>query len=79
MARHRFGPVESLSDAIGARRLLWVLCKGCGHAERFDPRHLMALKGPLTLRELQLRLRCRKCRKRHAAIVLDELGWPQRD
>jgi len=43
MVRQRFGPVETLSDAIAARRLLWFLCKGCGHAERFDPRHLMAL------------------------------------
>lgn len=79
MPRRRFGPVESLSDAIGSRRLLWALCKGCGHAERFDPRHLMALKGPLSLRDLQAKLRCRRCGRQRAAIVLDEEGWPQRD
>jgi len=79
MVRHRIGPIESLSDAIGARRLLWALCKSCGHAERFDPRNLIALKGALSLRELQGRLRCRRCGRRRAAIVVNDEGWPARD
>ena len=79
MVRHRFGAIEDLSDAIAARRLLWVLCKCCGHAERLDPRHLMALKGPLSLRDLQGKLRCRRCGKQRAAIVVNDEGWPGRD
>jgi hypothetical protein len=77
--RQRFGPVETLSDAIAARRLLWILCKGCGHAERYDPRNLMALRGPMSLKSLQMRLRCRRCGKRRAAIVLNDEAWPGRD
>jgi hypothetical protein len=79
MMRHRFGPVETLSDAIAARRLLWVLCKSCGHAERFDPRHVMALKGPMSLRDMQTKLRCRRCGRQRAAIVINDEGWPARD
>lgn len=79
MVRQRFGSIENLSDAIAARRLLWVLCKSCGHAERLDPRHLMALKGPLSLRDLQGKLRCRRCSRQRAAIVVNDEGWPGRD
>jgi hypothetical protein len=79
MVRARFGPVETLSDAIAARRLLWILCKGCGHSGRYDPRHLVAMQGAMSLRSLQLRLRCRRCGKRRAAIVLNDEGWPERD
>ncbi len=79
MVRQRFGPVETLSDAIAARRLLWILCKGCGHSERYDPRHLMAMKGAMSLKSLQTRLRCRRCGKQRAAIVLNDEGWPGRD
>ena len=78
MVRHHVGPVETLAEAIAARRLLWVLCKACGHAVRLDPRHVATLVGELSLRQLQPRLGCRRCRKRRAAIVLDDEGWAGR-
>jgi len=78
MVRKRLGPIETLGHAVEAGRLLWVLCRGCGHAQRFDPRNLMALKGELTLRQLQNQLRCRRCQKQRAAVVLDDEGWPGR-
>ncbi len=79
MGRLRMGPIETLADAVGARRLLWVLCKACGRARRFDPRNLIALKGELALRDLQEKLRCRRCGKREAAVVVSDGGWPRRD
>ena len=71
--------IERLSAAISERRFLWVLCKRCGRSTRLDPRHLMTLGGDMTLRELQERLRCRRCRAQKAAIVVNDSGWPARD
>ena len=33
----------------------------------------------MSLKALQMRLRCRRCGKRRAAIVLNDEGWPSRD
>lgn len=79
MVRHRIGALETLGHAVEAQRLLWVLCRRCGHTQRFDPRHLMALKGDLTLKELQRQLRCQRCRRQRAAVITSDEGWPRRD
>ncbi len=81
MGRERNGPIERIADAVRGRRFLWVLCKGCGHSARLDPRHLMALAGDLTVRQLQARVRCRRCGKRgRGAVVPDDAwSWPSRD
>ena len=71
--------IERLSDAIHERRMLWVLCKACGHTVRLDPRNLVALKGDAALRDIQRCCLCRRCGKRRAAIVVnDREGWPAR-
>jgi hypothetical protein len=77
--RHWIGPIESLSDACRAHRLLWAFCLNCGHGERFDPRNLMALAGELSLRTLQARLRCRRCNHRRAHVVPNDQPWIGRD
>jgi hypothetical protein len=79
MARHRIGPIETLGHAAEAGRLLWVLCKSCGHAHCLDPRHLIARRGDLPIAKLQARLRCQRCRKRRAVVVVNDEGWPRRD
>jgi len=79
MVRPRIGPIERLVDAVSERRSLWVLCKGCGHAARLDPRHLIALAGDATLRAVQGKFRCRRCRKKQAALVVGDEAWPGRD
>ena len=79
MVRHAI-IVQRLSHAVGEGRFLWALCKNCGHAVKLDPRNLIALQGDLTLRELQKSCRCRRCKRRQAAIVInDAAGWPARD
>jgi hypothetical protein len=75
----RPGLIETLSDAIQAHRQLWVLCRACGHAVRLDPRNLMALRGPSTIRELQRQLKCQRCRRQRAAVIADDEEWPGRD
>jgi hypothetical protein len=75
----RPGPIETLSDAIQARRRLWVLCRACGHAVRLDPRNLMALRGPSMLRALQRQLTCQRCRRQRAAVIADDEEWIGRD
>lgn len=77
--RMHLGPIERLSDACAARRMIWVLCVSCGHAVRMDPRKLIAVQGDLSLRELQEKLRCDRCKIRaKPAIVPSEYGWPAR-
>jgi hypothetical protein len=79
MMRHRIGPIETLGHAVEAGRLLWVLCRGCGHAHKLDPRHLIARSGDLSIARLQSRLRCNRCRKQRATVVVNDEGWPRRD
>ena len=67
----RFGPIENL--------YVWVLCQGCGHAQRLDPRNLIVLRGAITLHELKRQLRCRRCGKSRAAIVVDDEEQPSRN
>lgn len=73
------GPIERLSDACAAHLMLWVLCVGCGHAVRLDPRKLMSFNGDVTLRELREKLRCDRCKtSAPAAIVPSQHGWRTR-
>ena len=58
--------------------MLWALCKGCGHAQKLDPRNLTLLLGEATLRDLQGRLACRRCGRRRAAILPDDQEWPHK-
>jgi hypothetical protein len=76
--RQYVGAIETLRHACMARRMLWVLCKGCGHAQKLDPRHLALLLGEFTLRDLQSRLACRRCGRRRAAILPDDQEWPHK-
>jgi hypothetical protein len=78
MVRHRLA-IEKLSDAVAERRMLWALCKACGRSTRLDPRSLITLHGNAALRSLQDKLRCRRCQKCSAAIVVSDSGWPGRD
>ena len=76
--REHVGPIETLRHACMAHRMLWVLCKACGHAQKRDPRNLTLLRGELSLHALQERLKCRRCGKRRAAILPDDQEWPHR-
>jgi hypothetical protein len=43
-----------------------------------DPRRIMLLAGELTLRDLQQRLRCARCREKRGRIVPHDEEWPGR-
>ena len=79
MRPYRGGPIETLSDAYRARRKLWLLCRQCGHATKVDPRHFIVLLGQATLRDVQRKLKCRRCRQHRAAIVVNDVEEPGRD
>ena len=68
-----------MGHAVEAGRLLWALCRGCGHAHKLDPRHLLARSGDLSIARLQAKLRCQRCRKQRAVVVVNDEGWPRRD
>jgi hypothetical protein len=76
--RGHVGAIETLRHACMAHRMLWVLCKACGHAHKLDPRNLTLLLGELSLRALQTRLTCRRCGRRRAAILVDDREWPHK-
>jgi hypothetical protein len=81
MVREHVGPVRSLRDAVRARRLLWLFCRCCGHAERVDPRDLAYKLGRnLSFDEMAPLLRCRRCTTRGKALVFPaELGFADRN
>lgn len=81
MVRQWHGTIETLADVAAARRALWALCCNCGHTQRLDPRELAALKGPgYTLRALEARLACQRCRRSgRAAVVVDRVEAGGRD
>ena len=78
MVRSWVGPIQSLNDAWRAGRKLWVLCRGCGHVRKIDPRHLLVARGDMTLKAFQDKLRCNKCRSRRAALVVHDEGEDER-
>jgi len=78
MAYRRIGPIETLNEAWRARVDLWVLCRGCGHARRVKPGHLVVDRGDLSLAKLQSRFKCRRCNAQRAAIVLHDEAGPGR-
>lgn len=78
MVREWSGPIETLADACRARRLLWVFCLRCGHAKKIDPRKVILLVGELTVRDLQKRLRCERCKQKHAHVVPSDEEWAGR-
>ena len=75
MARHWKGEIRTLRDAVCARRLLWGLCRHCGHAARLDPRSLAFRYGALDLATVGARLRCRRCTQQRGAIVVNDQEW----
>ena len=80
MAKSWIGAIETLADAVAARRPLWALCKWCGHAVRFDPRHLASLLGSaMPLGDVQRKLSYRRCGQRRAAVVIDDRESSTRD
>ncbi|HEX7970071.1 MAG TPA: hypothetical protein VF502_17740 [Stellaceae bacterium] len=76
MVRHWSGPIVSLADAFRAQRHLWVLCLGCGHARKVDPRDLIMKLGYVSFDEARGKLRCRRCRSRRARLVPHDQPWP---
>lgn len=76
--RGHVGAIETLRHACMAHRMLWALCKACGHAQKLDPRNLTLLLGEISLRDLQGRLACRRCGRRRAAILPDDQEWPHK-
>jgi Zn ribbon nucleic-acid-binding protein len=72
--RAHTGPIKFLVDAIEARRMLWVFCIGCGHAQRLHPWRLSKKGGGLqTLDDVAKKCRCKKCGRQ------DTLVMPSRD
>jgi hypothetical protein len=57
---HRLS-IEKLFDAVAERRMLWALYKRCGRSVKFDSCNLVVLLGDAMLRDMQDRLRCRRC------------------
>lgn len=78
--REHVGTIDSLREAVRARRLLWFFCRWCGHAERYDPRDLAYRTARnLTFAELSSRLKCRRCATRGKAVVfVSEHRIPER-
>jgi len=66
--------VSTLRQAVIAGRLIWILCLGCGHANRLDPRDLLSLqRGDRTFPELKARTRCSRCgEKGRGAFVISD-------
>ena len=80
MVREHVGPIADLRAAVRARRLLWLFCRWCGHAERRDPRDLAYKVANLTLDDLAARLRCRRCKSRgRSAVFVSEHRFPDRN
>jgi ribosomal protein L40E len=78
MAYRHLGPIETLNHAWRARVDLWVLCRGCGHARRLKPGHLVVDRGEMSLAKLREKFVCRRCKARRAAIVLHDEPGPGR-
>jgi hypothetical protein len=80
MVQEHVGPIGSLRGAVRARRLLWLFCRRCGHAERRDPRALAyRVARDLTFGELAPRLTCRRCKTPgKAAVLLSEDSFLER-
>jgi hypothetical protein len=78
--REHIGPINDLRDAVRARRLLWLFCRWCGHAERCDPRDLAYKTPNVTFAELAAKLKCRRCQTRgRAAVFVSEHAFPDRN
>jgi len=77
MVRHWHGEIATLQDVVRAHRMLWGLCRHCGHSARIDPRSIAFRYGALDLATLRARLRCIRCKSAgRAAIVIDDRVWP---
>ena len=78
MVREYDGPIERLSDAGRARRLLWFFFLNCGHGAKLDPRNVIVLAGDVTLNELRRKLKCRRCGQRRGYVVPNDERWAER-
>jgi len=59
-----------LVDAIETRRMLWVFCLICGHAQLVHPFALSRRGGGLqTLNDVAKKCRCKNCGKQDALVV----------
>jgi hypothetical protein len=81
MVRQHIGPVTNVRAAVNAERLLWLFCRWCGHASRFDPRELARMIGrDIHFEELGRRLKCVRCnRKGRATVILSDQRWVGRN
>jgi hypothetical protein len=73
------GQFETLADANAARRVLWVLCRHCGHVKKLQPRRLMTVTDETKLADVQRKLRCERCRQRRAIIIVNDVEEPGMD
>lgn len=74
--RANIEPIERLSDAVRALRMIWFFCLNCGHGARLDPRNLMALAGDARLCDLRERLKCQRCGHMRGHVVPNDVPWP---
>jgi len=59
----RKGPIETIRQAVQARRSIWAFCLDCGHAAMFDPWWLAQQLGEdMKLSEAGERLKCYRCK-----------------
>jgi hypothetical protein len=69
-----------MHDALQARRFLWFLCLNCGHSARLAPTHLVRfLRDDVRLQDLGHRMKCNRCQRRSAAVIVDDRELPGRD
>jgi hypothetical protein len=79
MSPHPIGTILYLVDAVEARRMLWVFCLGCGHADRLHPYKLARKGGGLqTLADVARKCRCSRCGSRDALVVPSRMHFEGR-
>ena len=64
--------IETLWEAHGARKKLWVFCRNCGKAKLISPFSLIQKTRDADSRKLWMvakRLKCRSCNL-HAAVLI---------
>lgn len=73
------GVLVTVEHACHARRALWFLCFGCGHARRVDPRKLIGRFGDVKISDLPKKQRCRRCGKQWGVVIPEDVPmweWP---
>jgi hypothetical protein len=69
-------PIERLSDAVRALRMIWFLCLNCGHRASSTRATLIELAGDARLCDLRDRLKCQRCGHMRGHVVPNDVPWP---